>query len=220
VSTLAERVANQAMCTRCGAQLAVDQEWCLECGTAVNSPIRPAPDWRVPVAIVGGVVALTAAAFVFLLASLSNSANQSATAVVAAAPVIRIPPAASTTSHPASTTSRPASTTASSSTTPASTTPTPSTGALGSWPKGVTGFTVVLTDIPSKAAATASATKIAAAGIPVGMLFSSDYSSMRPGDWIVFSGTYTTRAQAAVAATQLQAKGQAGAYAFSVVPAG
>ena len=91
---------------------------------------------------------------------------------------------------------------------------------IGSWPTGVTGFTVVLGVMPAKEAAKASATTIAATGIPVGLLHSNDYSSMRPGDWIVFSGTYTTRTQADAAATRLQAKGQPAAYAFAVVPAG
>jgi hypothetical protein len=82
----------------------------------------------------------------------------------------------------------------------------------------VTGYTVVLGVIPSKAAATAKATKVAAAGIPVGLLYSSDYSSMTPGDWIVFSGTYATSTEASTAAAQLQAKGEAGAYSYSVIP--
>jgi hypothetical protein len=83
----------------------------------------------------------------------------------------------------------------------------------------VTGYTVVLGVIPGQKAANASAIKLAAAGIPAGVLDSSDYSSMRPGDWIVFSGTYTTKAQADAAAKSLQAKGQPDAYSFSVVPA-
>jgi hypothetical protein len=83
----------------------------------------------------------------------------------------------------------------------------------------MTGYTVVLGVIPVKSAATASATKLAAAGISVGVLDSSDYSSMHPGDWIVFSGTYTTLARATAAAAELKTKGQTGAYAFSVVPA-
>ena len=209
MSTLAEPRASETVCARCGAQLAIYQDWCLECGTAVNAPIRTAPDWRVPLAIVGGVVAVTAAAFVFVLISLSNSSDRSAAAVVAAAPATTALPAAATTLQP------PATTTA-----PAGAATTPSTATFASWPSGVTGYTVVLTDVPSKAAATTSATRLAAAGIPVGMLYSSDYSSLRPGDWIVFSGTFNTRAQADAAASRLQSKGQTGAYSFSIVPAG
>jgi hypothetical protein len=83
----------------------------------------------------------------------------------------------------------------------------------------LTGYTVVLAVIHDRAAATASADNIAATGIHVGLLYSSDYSSMRPGDWIVFSGSYPSLAQADTAVAALKTKGQTGAYAFSVVPA-
>lgn len=204
MSALAEPLSTDTVCTRCGARLVADQEWCLECGAATGIRIHPAPDWRVPVAIVGAIVLLFAAALVFVLGSLSSSANRSAAAAVAAAPA----------------TGAAIITTGTSATTPvASTTPASPTTGIASWPHGMTGYTVILDVIPGKTAATANATKIAATGIPVGLLYSSDYSSMTPGDWIVFSGTYTTRAAAARAASQLKAKGQTGAYAFSVVPA-
>lgn len=210
MSALAHRPATETVCTHCGARLAADQDWCLECGAAVRTRISAAPDWRVPLAIVGAVVTLAAAALIFMLVSLSNSANRSAAAAVAAAPATKAPPAAAPAKAQAGATTR------SSSTAAATTSPTPG---IASWPAGVKGFTVVLGVIPAKAAAKASATKIASAGIPVGLLYSSDYSSMSPGDWIVFSGTYTTQAKANAAASQLHAKGQTGAYSFSVVPA-
>ena len=234
MSALRDRPATETVCPNCDAHLAPDQDWCLECGSAVKIRIRTAPDWRVPLAIVGTVVTLAAAAFVFLLVSLSNSANRSAAAAVAAptvktTPAVAAPkvkPGATAPSTPAGTApSTPAGTAPSTpaatgpSTKTATSTTAAATAGIGSWPSGVTGYTVVLGVIPGKAAATTSATKIASAGIPVGVLDSSDYSSMTPGDWIVFSGTYTTRAEAATAASQLQAKGQTGAYPFSVVPA-
>jgi hypothetical protein len=208
VSALEERTASETACPRCGTGLATDQEWCLECGTAITTRIRPAPDWRVPVAIVGGIAALVALGLLFALVSLSNTANQSvSTVTVAAAPAPSATPKAPAT-PPAATTPK-----------PATTANAPAAATIASWRAGVTGYTVVVDVIPAKAAAKARATAVAAAGIPVGLLYSSDYSSMRPGDWIVFSGTYTTRAQADAAATRLQAKGEPGAYAFSVVPA-
>ena len=42
-------------CKRCGASLAPDQEWCLECG-ATSTVIRSPPDWRIPVAVVSLVI--------------------------------------------------------------------------------------------------------------------------------------------------------------------
>jgi hypothetical protein len=44
-------------CNSCGAWLAEDQEWCLECGAA-RTRIQPAPDWRIGAAIVAGVLAV------------------------------------------------------------------------------------------------------------------------------------------------------------------
>jgi hypothetical protein len=210
MNALAERSASEGVCPHCSARIAADQEWCLECGTAVRVRIRPAPDWRAPVAIVAGVVALVAAGLIVALIALSNTADRSVSTVTATAPAAAAPTpttAATTTTTTTATTTAPAAKPATATT-------------LASWPAGVTGYTVVLGVIPSKAEASASATKIAASGIPAGVLNSSDYSSMRPGDWIVFSGTYSTRAQADAAATHIQARGQQGAYAFSVVPAG
>ncbi|HWC84948.1 MAG TPA: SPOR domain-containing protein [Solirubrobacteraceae bacterium] len=210
MSALAERPpTGTAICPECGAHLAAEQNWCLECGAPVKVRIRSAPDWRVPVAIVGVVVAAAAAILVFALSALTSSANRSVPAVLATAP------AHHARHHAAARAAHPPPATAASPTTAVPPAPT-----IGSWPAGVTGYTVVLGVIPSKPVATASATKIAATGIPVGLLYSSDYSSMHPGHWIVFSGTYSSAAQADADAARLQAKGQTGAYGFPVVPAG
>jgi hypothetical protein len=45
-----EAPSGEAICTRCGAPLAADQEWCLESGTA-RTIIHGPPDWRIAVAI-------------------------------------------------------------------------------------------------------------------------------------------------------------------------
>jgi hypothetical protein len=44
-------------CPSCGAWLAEDQQWCLECGAA-RTVIPPPPDWRIGLAIVAAVIAL------------------------------------------------------------------------------------------------------------------------------------------------------------------
>jgi RNA polymerase subunit RPABC4/transcription elongation factor Spt4 len=54
-------------CQRCGSPLAEDQEWCLECGAA-NTVIRKAPDWRIALAVVSVVIALSVFGFVIALA--------------------------------------------------------------------------------------------------------------------------------------------------------
>jgi len=58
----------------------------------------------------------------------------------------------------------------------------------------------VLRSVPKsegRATAEAEARRAISQGLPqVGVLDSSDYSSMRPGYWVVFSGIYDTKAQA------------------------
>lgn len=49
----------QERCPACGAVLATDQEWCLECGAA-RTAIHAPPDWRIGVLIVLAVVAVVA----------------------------------------------------------------------------------------------------------------------------------------------------------------
>lgn len=46
-------------CPACGAALAEDQEWCLECGAA-RTTIHPPPDWRIGLAIMLAVIAVVA----------------------------------------------------------------------------------------------------------------------------------------------------------------
>jgi hypothetical protein len=52
-----------------------DQEWCLECGAA-RTIIARSPDWRVPVLVVGVVLALIAAGLVFGISQLSDNAGR------------------------------------------------------------------------------------------------------------------------------------------------
>ena len=66
--------SRHSACSDCGAPLAEDQEWCLECGAAKTLIHRP-PDWRIPIAIIGAVVLLILAALAILLISLSSNAN-------------------------------------------------------------------------------------------------------------------------------------------------
>ncbi len=53
----AEESGNGDRCEVCGAGLAPDQEWCLECGTA-RTRLQAPPDWRIGVAIVLAVIAV------------------------------------------------------------------------------------------------------------------------------------------------------------------
>jgi hypothetical protein len=100
---------------------------------------------------------------------------------------------------------------------PPATTTAPPRGALTSWPAGQSGYTLVLESIPARsgrALALARARSAARAGLPqVGVLDSSRYSSLHPGYYVVFSGIYTSRAEAERARSAAAARGFRLAYA-------
>lgn len=67
-------------CTACGANLAADQEWCLECGAA-RTVLHPPPDWRLAVLVVGAVIVAALAVFAVALVRLNSPSPGSATTV-------------------------------------------------------------------------------------------------------------------------------------------
>jgi hypothetical protein len=215
--------ATERACPRCGAQLAPDQEWCLNCGTDVGSRIAPTPRWRVPIFLVGALLTLIAVALVLALVELSGdpqpvakAPTATATATPAGAPADDggvAPPVAGATPTPVPT-AVPSITPAPSTTPDAGATPPPAstTGALASWPSGKTGWTAVLASTKSRSEAER---KARAAGSPeAGVLHSDDFSSLRKGYWVVFSGQYD--AQKAAEGAAKSAGG--GAYAREIVP--
>ena len=96
---------------------------------------------------------------------------------------------------------------------PSSTTPTTPTdrNGLTAWPAGKSGYTLVLESLPvanGNAAAVARARQAKANGLPdVGVLVSSQYSSLHAGYYVVFSGIYGSAAEAAAALGHAHAKG-------------
>jgi septal ring-binding cell division protein DamX len=198
----AEAVALPRQCPRCGAPLKPDQEWCLTCGTGVGATVAAPRGWRWPVAIVAALLALALAAFVLALVELAGNAEQ-------------VGPQAAVTPTPAA--AAPALTP---SPTPASTTIAPAGGAsaIGDWPAGKTGYTVVLESSSTRSAAEARATDLAGQGIPAGVLDSSGYATLTPDRFVVFSGQYDTRAQARQALAGLKSRVQ-GAKVARVAPA-
>jgi hypothetical protein len=88
------------------------------------------------------------------------------------------------------------------------------TGAIQpGWPGAVAGFTVALASDRSEADARRAADQAAHRGLPsVGFLWSSEYRSLRPGYWFVFSGVYTSATEAAEHVAPATAAGFAGAY--------
>jgi septal ring-binding cell division protein DamX len=222
-------VETERPCPHCGASLAPDQEWCLNCGTAVGTRIAPTPRWRLPVFLVGGLLALIAAALVLALVELSGdpqpvaqAPSVTATATPAGAPADdggAAPPVAGGTPTPVPTAVPSATPTP---TPEAGSTPTPdpgdsttpgATGGLATWPADKTGWTAVLASTKSRSEAEQKA-RAAGGGGEIGVLRSDDYKSLRKGYWVVFSGQYDSRSAAETAAED--AAGDA--YARQIVP--
>jgi hypothetical protein len=57
------------------------------------------------------------------------------------------------------------------------------------WPGG-SGYTAILASVSSEGEARSIQTEATGKGLDAGVLLSSDYSSLRPGYWVVFSGFF------------------------------
>jgi hypothetical protein len=102
------------------------------------------------------------------------------------------------------------------STSTTATTPAANPNALAIWPAGKSGYTIVLESIPvssGRAAAVARARQAKQRGVKdVGVLVSSQYSSLHPGYDVVFSGIYASQAEASAALPVVHARGYPDAY--------
>ena len=118
-------------CADCGAEMAPEQDWCLECGAAQPERSGLRPPWRTGVAVLATTGVLAAGAVAAAYAGLSQDAKRAAApnaqaslpAPAATPPAAPPPPAATTPAAPApapSTTPKPAAVTP-----PAPSTPTP-----------------------------------------------------------------------------------------------
>jgi len=219
-------------CPRCGAPHEPGQEYCLECGYR----LRAAPGalgrlsaawqqrfgwypgdwfWRI---VLGAVIAIAGATAAIVL---SDAGAQSEPLVATQAGPVHAPttapetatvtlPSVSTAPGPPSTPSKP----------PPPTTTAPAPGALTSWPSARSGYTVVLESIPTssgRSLALARARAASRAGLPqVGVLDSGRYSSLHPGYFVVFSGIYSSQAQADAAQSAAAAKGFRLAYSRQI----
>jgi hypothetical protein len=205
-----------------------DQDWCLACGAAVTTEVTGARGWRTPIVIVGGVLAVAAVALIIAFVQLSDNADtpaQAPPATATPAPATGQPTPQPTPAAPATTptpapsgqaTPAPSGTPAPSPS--ASTTPAPSTGAVADWPAGKTAYTVILWSATTRKEAETKATQLQGAGAQgVGILHSDDYSSLRSGYYVVFSGQYGTDKEAQTAAQAAQGSAP-GAYAKQVKP--
>ena len=204
-------------CAECGAPLAADQRYCLNCGARraaprvdfgqyVNAggskgaapPAAPAAtgaegrDWT-PIVALGGLVALGLMLAVGVLIGKDGNGGGSETTP---APIVNV---GSDTGG--------GSTTASG----GNSVDTANTSFKSDWPAGKEGYTVELGSLPKQGttadqvdAAKADATSKGAKD--VGALDSDDYASLPSGNYIVYSGVFTSKADASKALKSLKSK--------------
>ena len=185
-------------CPRCAAPLRPEQEWCLQCGTGVGARVATPRGWRVPLAVVGGLLGLLLLAALLAIVELAGDAERVGPAA---------PPVAQATPVPTAVTPAP---TATATATPA--------GQLATWPAGKTGFTIVLDSSSTRSAAEARATELVGQGLAAGVLDSSGYARLTPNRFVVFAGQYATRAEARRALGAVRARVE-GARVRRVAPA-
>jgi hypothetical protein len=211
------------VCPRCGAPHGPGQEYCLECGYRLGPPggvlgrLTVAwqehfgwypGDWVWPV-LLGFVIAVAGAAAAIVLAD-AGAENRTIVATAGG------PPHSPTTPPVTTTVALPTVPTGTPTAPPPATTTAPRPGALTAWPAGQSGFTVILESIPTtsgKPLALARARAASRAGLEhVGVLESSRYSSLHPGYFVVFSGIYSSAAQAQRGRSAASAKGFRSSY--------
>lgn len=205
-------------CPNCGAPHDVYQEYCLECGRRLPGAFvggryaevwrRDSPVWLWAALAALLLVALISGAVVALAATDDEKSSEPATSI----PVVSTSPGTTdtvgvVTQPPTITINPPTTTTTTSSTTTFSTTTigtttfgTTTTGSNVTWPPSKDGFTVVLKSVPTskgRSQAESAANKARTNGLSqVGILNSSDFSSMNPGYYVTFTGIYDTESQA------------------------
>lgn len=166
-------------CPTCGANLVRGQEYCVECGARVPGagPAGRRPDARgrwVLRSLLMVVVALGGTAAAVAATDRSNGAGEVVTATGGFA------------------------TLPSSSTLPAPT----DGGTAGTvdWPVGEDGWTIALASLPQtegRRPAVRRAREARRRGLSlVGIIDSSQFASLHPGYWVVFTGIYSTEAEA------------------------
>jgi hypothetical protein len=190
-------------CANCGALLARDQRYCLECGTrragmaamlapreataeVVTEPASaPPPDspWRLDAGLLAGVGCLLLALLVGVL--IGRSGGDDSAQRVSSPQVITVPNGAAATGTAAT------------------------AAFVSDWPAGKRGFTVQLQTLPkasSDAAKVAAAKQAATAkgAQDVGALDSDAYGTLDPGEYVVFSGTFSDRKAAQDALGKLE----------------
>jgi hypothetical protein len=165
------------VCPRCGSSAEPGQEYCLACGDRLPGPglegrTGRLEGWQRRSAIALVIAAAGAAAAVAASdPGAERDAISTAIGDFAAVPTTTTLPA--TSDAPANT---------------------------ADWPTGEDGWTIALASVPQtkgRKLAVARAGEARRKGLPqVGILDSSRYASLHPGYWVVFSGVYSSEAEA------------------------
>lgn len=221
-------------CPRCGTPCEPLQEYCLTCGLRLPAPpsgvvASLGTSWRrhlpwYPGDWIWAALALAVvAALGGALAVLAEPGESRSQTLVATTTPGRTTGLAVTTTPPptAAPTTTVGTTTAPVQTAPP--TPPPRRGGkLVVWPEGKSGWTVVLRSLPAgggRSAAVADAREAIGSGMrDVGVLASSDYSSLHPGYLVVFAGIYDSQSDAEAAAETARSGSYPAAYVRQVSP--
>ena len=191
---------------------------CLECGSRVALGYRRPPDWRVPAAIVAGVLLLAVAGAAIALDKVGDEADRE----VSSTPIKleeREKESAAQKQKAAKGESRPATkkpeakkepeakkpaTERQAPAAPATGTALVKRGILYDWPPELKAFTVVLLSAEDRASAERFA-RSASKGMPakIGVIRADDFESLPKGFYIVFAGSYEDRATADKAVARL-----------------
>jgi hypothetical protein len=209
VSTATTEPAPRLRCPRCGANLAPDQDWCLECGAAATTRILRPPSWKLAAAIVVGVVAAVVVALVIVVNALSGDADRAA-ATPARAPAVTTP------AKPAP---APAATASTAAATPTTASAPAAGGTIASWPRGKVGWTVVLATTSSRPAAERRARDLIAKGVKAGVLDTSRFNIDASGaSFVVFTGRFPSQDAAVSAEGRLRSRAPASVFVAQVSP--
>jgi septal ring-binding cell division protein DamX len=199
-------------CPTCGAPAQRGQLVCLECGGRIALTYRRPPSWKIPVAITAVVAALVVAGAALAYSAIDDDAKQEAAATPAQP---KAPPATDTNTETETTKTTTTETTTAPApkkkATPKKAAPAEPAGdaivkkgALYTWPKTLSDFTVVLLSSEDRASATTFARSAAAGGSDkIGVIRSDDFKTLPKGFYVVFAGQYPNRAKADKAAARL-----------------
>jgi hypothetical protein len=206
----------QEYCVECGLRLPLDRGIGETVGRAWRFQVSRHPGGWLWVVLV--LLALTVLATVAAILA-SDEGESAVRTIVATEPMPLTRPVPTETAFVPTTTP----TTTVSATTQTLTTAT-TTGPASpiEWPGDESGHTVVVASVPTtngREAALRLARAAIAAGLPrVGVLDSSEFASLRPGYFVVFSGSYETEEGALAAVESAQSRGYPRAYEREITP--